>query len=213
MTIFSQGTYVYLHNGKETDIQETWVKEISSDSTRIVSRRDAPPYKSRIEVNYWSRAHEPTRIEIKWLNGTAQNIPERQVEYSVSQNRLRVIYSASDEEIKREEYTITEDMLISPLLRIFVGSTIRTIHAQNGQGTVIVPNITSPRDPELLLKPSFEQRRVHFLGNAMISVPSGTYHTECFGYVGSNHDQNARFWLYGDTLVRYTFDQWDVQLG
>jgi hypothetical protein len=203
MTTLS-GEYSYWQKGERQPIKETFFKFVSDGYTKINSHRNAPPYRIFVDVH---------GTHLNALSGGVTFMGEKAfvAHYACGEHLLfnRMVDKTTDEPVT---LALPEFYVFAPLMRIFIAPTIRALVANGGRGMVIVPNIKDPQDHTNLLKPIVEERSAEWLHNESISVKAGTFDTECFSYTGGNYDAQARFWLVDDVLVRYTFQEWDVQL-
>jgi hypothetical protein len=203
MTTLS-GEYSYWHKGERQPVKETFFKFVSDDYIKINAQRHAHPYRIFVDVH-------GTRASA--LSGGVTFMGEKALvaHYACGEHLLfnRTVDTIADEPIT---LALPAFYVFAPLMRIFIAPTIRALVANGGHGTVIVPNIHNPQDHANLLKPILEERSAQWLYNESTSVQAGTFDTECFSYTGGNYDAEARFWLMDNVLVRYTFQDWDVQL-
>jgi|GEM_PF-7119643 hypothetical protein len=189
-----RGRYQYFNGGQPAPVEETFSDDGSGS---LLAVRSASPY--HIQVS--AAAHTCDLVF---------HSPEGRVS-------LHTVCDAHGLEVTRrhinaeKRWQLSASAVFFPLMRVFTGRVIRQIAAQGGQAQVIVPDIRRPQDTETLLVPMSEARRVQWLGDERIAAWPDTP-CDVFSYVGGAYDASARFYLAGDLLVRYTFDDWEAVL-
>lgn len=170
------------------------------------SERTAPEFGSVISVESRSHAEEITEFRVRWQHTHPAAIQQATAHYVITSTKVwveREIEGARDE----AEYEVKTPFVVSPLMRIYMGKTIKEVERLGaGSGvTVLVPWILNHHDRVRLLTPIFDRRSVNYVG--------AEGDLQKYQYRSGQYDDNAEFWL--DTqnvLVRYCWNEWDVQL-
>lgn len=192
------GAYVYHKGGERLDIEETFdIGEISSSARRL-------GFGHTLRVNVLERPNHKV-VDLTLFNNQLQVT----VQYHFNGYSWRAYHYRG---IEYTEHDLPTTAIFFPLMRCYTGKMIRHIVAQGGMATVIVPDIRDPYNRDTVLLPLFEERTAQKLSEETILIGDQTYQTEVFSYIGGAYDDAARFWLVGDMLVRYVFQDWDVEL-
>lgn len=207
------GTYIYYSSGQLTDIRETWLIHTNSDSTYIINTdRLAPSFGSHIVVeSHHTADHHITDFTVEWHNTSPGAVNHATTHYQITDfiHAERTV----DGQFDHHQLPRPPKLAVMPLMRIFTGQVIRDIIALGGEASVLVPNITNPADPAILLAPLIETRRAVLLNNDPLDINGKTYPANCYQYTGGNYDESARFWLNpAGHLLRYTHQNWDIRL-
>lgn len=195
-----RGRYQYFRAGQPVPVEETFFK--SSEGLQAV--RSAPPY--RIEVS--AQASDGTQEAYSLSFSGPEGVIRLDAARSAQGLHAVRFYNGAE-----AGWQLPGDALFFPLLRVFAGRVIRQIVAQGGQAAVIVPDIRHPQDTPHVLTPLTETRRAQQVGQSSASWDGGNgAPCDVFSYVGGAYDDSARFYLQGDMLVRYTFEDWEIVL-
>jgi hypothetical protein len=194
-----RGAYRYQKGGEVLDIRETF--DVSDNFTGTSSRIG---FGHTLTVITVQRGTRPTSVSIE--NGKLS------AGIVCSFSEILQLTRRLEKTRTSHTYAMPTDAIFFPLMRCYSGKVIRQIVAQGGSATVIVPDIRDPYNKETVLLPLFEERTAQKLSDETITIDGTDYDTEVFSYVGGAYDDAARFWLVGEMLVRYTFEDWDVQL-
>jgi hypothetical protein len=216
-----RGSYSYSLNGAPAAITETWCIETLANERRItVSERHAPQYGSRLRVEALESEGRITRFEVAWANSGQGAVPDARATYIAHPEAVEVSRFVEGR-ATAETYPVNGPLVISPLLRIFMGPVIRQVAAL-GQGrpvNVLAPWILDPADRDRLLTPKFEPRSARRLGADTVPLGASRRPADKYTYVGETYDDTAEFWLDDSGLLlgyRFTqnqIGQWEVWLS
>ncbi len=125
--------------------------------------------------------------------------------YDFADGRLNFMRAINDNAAETETFTLPENAIFFPLMRVFQGRTIFQVAKSRVTSTVIVPNIQDPGDTDNLLRPTFDERIAELIAeHDKVRV---------FKYLSSHYDDNSEFHLdENDLLVYYKFAQSESQI-
>ena len=207
-SITARGRYLYLCNGEEAPVEESWERHsLGKDRFRVVSVRRADDVCIRVEA-LQTGAHTES-CSVRWWQ---EGLRDLLVSFEMHAGELRV--SRRDGQA-REECSVhplpNADAILFPLKRVFAGPVIGRLLELGGEGLVILPELGADPASDELLRPRFSHRR------AQLEEIEADGSRRCL-YPGDQYDDSARFWLAGDGLLaRYRWRQdnardWDVRL-
>ncbi len=206
-----QGQYRYLHNGGETGVIESWsVRPAGAPAALDVHcERSAPGLQCRLEASVtdgllrccrliWERRGDDP-VTLDYQGGADTQVLQR---------------NGSDAEPQSQVWEAgTASPLFYPLMRLFTGPVMRSLCAQGGRGSVLVPRIAAHTTSEALLLPEVSKRRAWCEREADTESP-----WELWRFVGGPYTVDASFWLDDRGLLqRYSWRQapdslWEVSL-
>ncbi len=216
----TRGRYLYLLNGRTTEITERWMRrELSPGDVVTESIRTAPGVE--ISVNSRDSGGLVRGFQVTWrTSGAAGYVLTAR--YALDSKALQVERKMGDEPSESQEIVLPDgDLapLLSPLMRIYTGPIITRLLAQGGVGQVVVPSIADPENVGQLLRPLVSERRANLLSDwEELSLGEQTCRARCCEYLGDQYAPGTRFWLGpDDKLLRYCWRQsgvgeWDVRL-
>jgi hypothetical protein len=217
----ARGSYTYLLNGVEAGVAEIWAMLPQPDGSRSIrAARSAPAFGSSLEVDAVESAGQIIEFEVRWRNTSEGAVAQASAHYRISDSQISVERSLNDGPILHSQISAPRELVVSPLLRIFQGPTIRRV-AELGGGErvpVLVPWILDPKDGERLLTPLVDYRSAVRVGPASVEVGGRRVAAQRYSYVGGHYDDSAEFYLSEDNLLlRYVFREsddkvWDVRL-
>ena len=209
-TLRVSGVYHYHLGGKDTHIREPWTIHEKSDGTRITRvERDASFFKANLLTEVVTSAGKISRIDIRWQNGDEKLVSEATATYIFDGNDLQ-ISRVCDGQSYEEQHSLSDDVLISPLMRIGIGYVLTAL-VKYPEGTqVLIPNIKEPGNPDKLLSAYFERRQAKELSTEPVVAGGQMYQSKRYQYVGELYDEDAQFWLdKHDILLSYSWKQSD----
>ncbi|MEP5568848.1 MAG: hypothetical protein ABJN62_13495 [Halioglobus sp.] len=214
----NQGRYRYYLNGDLAEIDETWQCErLPCGQFNVRSSRKVSGL--TIDVQATVGAVGTRACKVSW---SATGRPVIAASYEVDGDRIAFMRSVGPDATHNSSHlpVLNGASVLYPLMRVFTGPAIRQIAEQGGEGTVLVPSISSPDHAESLLLPDISTRAVTALGECQLTKMNGeAVNCTLWQFVGGQYGNEARFWLNeNDLLQRYCWDQsdsvrWDVHLA
>ena len=204
----AQGVYKYACNGQPTGVREPWrIDELSDGALLVNVERDARAFGTTILLA--AVCHAPlAALSFRRIEILLTNEHETRALYEFAGQVITFTRTVDDGAPQRETFSLLDNAVVSPLMRVFLGATIQQVAAR-GQGDavpVLVPALENLQDTERLLRPTFDQRRAVRQGDG------------CWQYLGERYDEQSQFWLDASgLLIRYRFQQsadtvWQVEL-
>ena len=217
----AQGTYTYFLNDEPAHIEEPWSIFDYLDGRRVTrAARAVATAGAYILLEATERNGRISEFEIQWRHNGPHAARRAHAHYHIKPDAVLIERKIEEREPLREQLTVSADLIVSPLMRVFQGRVIRQA-ARLGGGqpvSVLAPWILDPSNRELLLSGILDHRSAKALGAEVVTIGERTYHTEKYQYVGGNYDDAAEFWIDAhDILLRYCWRQdanklWDVRL-
>jgi hypothetical protein len=195
-----RGSYQYFQRGVRAPVEERWER----DATHVRSTRHVPDKDITIAVDARVSADVVTQADVRWdAPGLQRNAR------FVLGDQLRVSIDARPE----ISLDVPGHALLSPLMRVFLGPTLRQVSASS-TAMVIVPDIRTPNDSATVLFPLLEMRSARRLGYEAIDLGDGPVQAARYEYLGAHYDADAAFWVGPDgLLMRYMWRDWRVDLA
>ena len=145
------------------------------------------------------------------------------VEYHIHSHQLQwTRFSSKNTPQYTSNLSLTDDILILPLMRNFLGQVIHKITQRNEKcATILVPKLTDPH-LDSVFTPLTETREARILSTQAESIPLDHHSWTCSAYhfIGGPYDHNSKFWICQNShrLIRYIFtistgDHWLVELS
>ena len=228
--LLASGVYVYFLNDQPTGVTEPWSIHRWPDGsycTRV--ERDArAAFGTIILVEAFSHTPLATdglqRFVVKQFNANHAATNDVSAAYSFADQMcalaVTVARSVNGQALPREELSLPENAVVSPLMRVFLGPVIRQV-CELGKGQpvpVLIPSLENMLDPDTLLRPQFDYRQAALLGNEDLEIDGRVWPARRFQYLSNHYDAQSQFWLdEADVLLRYRFHQsaeqvWDTRL-
>lgn len=222
----ASGLYLYFLNEQPAGVTEAWgIYQQPDGSFRTRVERDA---RSTFGVTLLLEAESRTTWAPDNISRfVAQQYDERnaatrdvRAEYVFDAKTVAVARAINGRAVAAERIALPEKVVVSPLMRIFLGPVIRQVWRQgSGQPVpVLVPSLEKTLDPETLLRPLFDQRRATLLDEEELSLDGHLWRARRFQYLSRHYDASSQFWLdERGVLLRYLFPQsptqrWDTRL-
>jgi hypothetical protein len=219
----AQGVYEYARNGEPAGVREAWrVDALPGGALLVQVERDARVFGTTILLAALCDAPLAAlsfrRVEILLTNEQGSGM---RAVYEFAGPSVAVTRTLDAGAPQHETIALPDGVVISPLMRLFLGPTIRRV-AERGQGgpvPVLVPYLENPQDTDRLLRPTFDARRACLQGEEAIPLHGRTINAERWQYIGERYDEQSEFWLDADDLLlRYRFQQsadtvWQVELA
>jgi hypothetical protein len=198
------GRYRYKLNGEIVPVEESWsVSGANGDRQRVESIRTAGDVALAVTAEL-----EGGRVrccEIEWLSGDAPPVTAGYQRTPSGLSWRRTMGESVSEGL------VEGEVFLYPLMRVFTGSVITALYAAGGEGLVLVPDISSSEEAQLLL-PDTSSRRVVCEGKDTLD---GHPDISCqrWRFIGGQYDNSAAFWLdQSGNMLRYQWRQSDKQL-
>ena len=216
--LFAKGNYHYSLGSSDTQIREPWTIHVDKQGNRITRiERDAQVFKAQLLTEIHVSQDKFTRIEIRWKNGSDNMVADASATYEFSGNELDISRQC-DGQSYSSQHTLTDDIIVSPLMRIGIGYVLTKLVKYPNGTTVLIPNIKEPSNPDAILSAYFEKRQAKELSTEPVIAGGKNYQAKRYQYVGELYTDDANFWLdKHDILLRYTWKQsdgmrWNVEL-
>lgn len=143
--------------------------------------------------------------EIEWRSGDAPPVTAGYQQTPSGLSWHRTIGESASEGL------VEGEVLLYPLMRVFTGTVITALYAAGGEGLVLVPDISSGAEAQLLL-PETSSRRVACEGKDTLDTHPQT-RCQRWRFIGGQYDKSATFWLdESGNMLRYQWRQSDQQL-
>lgn len=213
ITSFS-GRYLYLCNGEDSGVEESWSLIDNNGHRHIEALRHARPYGISLKVSSEQDGREFSRCLVRWEgdNGSSR----AQADYQFNNGILDVY-----QEFNGKGRHITElpvDFIFSALMRIYNGPVITQLAEAATEHRVCVPCISAQAQREELLLPLFSQRRAQRLEDTTLLVDGAERPCTRYEYHGGEYAPGTHFWIdkHG-VMLRYCWQEntttlWDVTL-
>ena len=214
LSVVSSGAYQYQCNAELLPIAEPWVIYRNGAGERLVcAERDASAFGSHFWVRSWCSL-QAQYVQVHWLQTLGQQEHLIEAQYNIDQQSIHMVRWV-DGVLDEQEQLQAKMPLVSPLMRVYVGQTLRDIHQQGGEASVFMPWIHDPMQLEQLLKIQVSKRRVKALGQQWLE--EGNISCNCYSYLGDQYDESTVFWVDANNyLRRYCWQQneqqWQVDL-
>lgn len=217
-TLHAKGDYHYSLGNNDTKIREPWTIHDDKQGNRITRiERNATIFKAQLLTEIHVSQAKLTRIEIRWKNDNDNIVAEASATYKFSENELNIIRQC-DGQTYSASHKLTNDIVVSPLMRIGIGYVLTKLVKYPNGTSVLIPNIKEPANPETLLAAYFENRKAKELSTEPVMAGGINYQARRYQYIGELYTEDANFWLdKHDILLRYTWKQsdgmrWNVEL-
>lgn len=211
-TIIDRGKYVYRADGARADVDERWLRLRSAEGDLItLSERASGSHRFCVRVRARERGGRVVEVGVRWRSDAPGAAPRCDARYVIGPAAVIAVRRLAGEGEERTEVR-AEAAIASPLMRVFMGATIRAV-AERGAAPVFVPWLTDPSDAARLLVPHIERRRARRIAEERVETENGVVAATRFEYIGEQYDESARFWVGADGLLaRYEWREWDVRL-
>jgi hypothetical protein len=216
--LIEQGVYTYAVDGQPTGIYERFSVYLRPDGARVtrVSRDARARFGATILLEAESapppRERDLCAFEVRLLNEGKGRMREVRARYTLTASSARVERSIDDDAPRAEVLALPAGVVVSPLMRVFLGPVIVTVAAR-GRGAevpVLTPSLEDPEDESRVLFGVIDMRRAERLGDEVQVIAGREVATHVYRYLGKPYDDAASFWLMNgndDLLVRYEMRQ------
>jgi hypothetical protein len=212
----ASGVYLYYRDEQLLDISEAWTLHRTAQGCLVTRvERNAPAFGALVlvEARQPEYASEIEQIEVHWWNNAPGAVHVAAASYRLQDGVIDCLRWVGSSEIMRESALTPPTLVVSPLMRIFLGPVLRKV-AEMGEATVFVPWLHDPMDADKLLAIDLERRTARALERTMIEVEGVEHATTCYSYHSRDAEDDARFWVNdAGVLVRYVWNEWDIRLA
>lgn len=220
-TLTAAGVYLYHVNEQAVGVRESWKQHLQRDgSIKTRVERSAAAYGSQIWVESTAKSGNISVFDILWRNNSEKAVPQAAASYQITDETVSLTRTIADRAPITETYAKPAGMIVSPLMRVYIGSVIRSLLSYGDAGApVLVPWIIDPSNDKLLLSPIFDRRSAREIGTEVVQVDESSHRAMIYEYIGGNYQEGTRFWVNDhDMLLRYIWQAndttlWDVRLA
>lgn len=218
--LLSSGCYRYYQNDQLLSISEPWAR-YTNDQGLIITRveRVAPEYGMKMAVQSLECEGLIKKFQVQYETQSSHQSSVILADYDIAEGVYSASRSVNGLASQHYRQQLEEAFFASPLMRVYVGPTLKWIESQGGSALVLMPWIHDPGNEQRMLEPRLGERRVQLTEKAeLVEMKGLRQHCDCYEYTGDQYQAGSRFWIDDQGLLqRYCWQQndgshWDVQL-